>query len=148
MPGGGRPRRNVTSKYMAPVDQDEEEEEHVAADPCEDEDEDEDEELEVEPSTSRGVRAPSGRHRTPSRRLFETASQEGATTTTTGDGDGGGVCGRDAEGDDDDLGCGDEETAGGSTSTASAKPFQRGPTRLPSHLPVTNERPVIRPAGK
>jgi len=52
MPGGGRPRRNVTSKYMAPVDQDEEEEEHVAADPCEDKDEDE--ELEVEPSTSRG----------------------------------------------------------------------------------------------
>lgn len=100
---------------MAPNDPDEEEE-HVAADPREDEDEDE--ELEVEPSTSRGVRAPSG------------------------------VCGRDAEGDDDDLGCGDEETAGGSTSTASAKPFQRGPTRLPSHLPVTDERPVIRPAGK
>jgi hypothetical protein len=56
------------------------------------------------------------------------------------DGDGGGVYGGDAEGD--------EETAGGSSSTASAKPFQRGPTRLPSHLPVANERAVIRPAGK
>jgi hypothetical protein len=54
----------------------------------------------------------------------------------------------DAEGDDDDLGCGDEETVGGSTSTALAKPFQRGPTRLPSHLLVTDERSVIRPAGK
>jgi hypothetical protein len=140
MPGGGRPRRNVTSKYTASVDQDEEEEEHVAADPREDE------ELEVEPLTSRGVRAPSGWHRTPSRRLFEMTSQEGAMT---GDGDGGGVCGEDAEGDDDDdLGCGDEEIAGGSTSIALAKPFQRGPTRLPSHLPVTDECPVIRPTGK
>jgi hypothetical protein len=115
-------------------------------DPDEDEVEDDDEEREVEPSTRRGVRAPSGQHRTSSRRLFGTASQEGATTTTTGDGDGdgdgdgGGVYGGDAEGD--------EETAGGSSSTASAKPFQRGPTRLPSHLPVANERAVIRPAGK
>jgi hypothetical protein len=107
-------------------------------DPDEDEVEDDDEEREVEPSTRRGVRAPSGQHRTSSRRLFGTASQEGATTTTTGDGDG--VYGGDAEGD--------EETAGGSSSTASAKPFQRGPTRLPSHLPVANERAVIRPAGK
>jgi len=136
MPGGRRqrPHRQVRSQYQI-----RHEEQATAAD------DDEEEQL-VEPSTSRGVRAPSGRHRTPSRRLFEMASQEGATTTTIGDG--GGVCGRDAEGDDDDLGCGDEETAGGSTSTASAKPFQRGPTRLPSHLPVTNERPVIRPAGK
>jgi hypothetical protein len=44
-------------------------------------------------------------------------------------------------GDDDDE---EEETAGTSASTGTAKkPFQRGPARLPEHLPRPEDRPQI-----
>jgi hypothetical protein len=92
------------------------------------------EELDVAPSTSRG-------RRTSSRRLFQEAKQ-GATTTTTGDGGGG-------DDDDDDLSCGDggEQTPDTSTSSASSKPYQHGPSSLPDP-PLLSRHPVIRPVGK
>ena len=65
---------------------------------------------------------------------------------------GGGGCGDDEEEDGGDGGCGDddddEETAGTLAGTSAStrtgkKPFQRGPTKLPEHLPRPEDRAQI-----
>jgi len=50
-------------------------------------------------------------------------------------------------GDDDDRGDGGEPTLGESSSSASSKPYQRGPSSLPDPRPLPGRYPMIRPVG-
>ena len=130
MPGGSRPRRTgVRSAYAR---------EPEAAAP------DDEELLDVDLSTSTGGRP----LRRSSRRLFQGATE--TTTTSDDDVDGDGGDGHGDGGDDDDDLCGDdggyEDTPGTSSSSAAAKPYQRGPSSL-HDVPLLDRRPVIRPVG-
>jgi hypothetical protein len=79
------------------------------------------------------------------------------TTTTTMTGDGGSGGGDDDDNDDEghDAGCGgggddDDDECDGAVVPSSGlrKPYERGPSTLPSQKPLPHQRKVIAPVGK
>ena len=132
MAGGSGPR-NVNSRYQRPR---EDARENSS-----------DERRQRLRSSSSGSGSGSRRGRPPLARPRPVPEEVCRTTDSSGDDQ---VGATDDEGDALEDGEGDAledgETAGGSTATAAAKPYLRGPSKLPGP-PLPPLRPVIRPQG-